>query len=58
MNIIAYTMPWDSFVSDSTFVKDIVRMRDSIGDLYIPGPDVPGKKTSMRTEPAFSPAIK
>ena len=57
MNIIAYTMPWDSFDSDSTFVKDIVRMRDSIGDLYIPGPDVPGKKTSMRTEPAFSPAI-
>ncbi|MGB5434265.1 MAG: DUF4837 family protein [Maribacter sp.] len=57
MNIIVYEMPWDSFSVDSTFVKDIVRMRDSIGDLYIPGPDVPGKKTHMRTEPAFSPSV-
>ncbi len=57
MNIIAYEMPWDSFSVDSTFVKDIVRMRDSIGNLYIPGPDVPGKKTHMRTEPAFSPSV-
>ncbi|MDE3742200.1 DUF4837 family protein [Maribacter polysaccharolyticus] len=57
MNLIAYTMPWDSFTADSTFVKDIVRMRDSIGELFIPGPDVPGKKTYMRTEPAFSPSI-
>ncbi|MBD1260027.1 DUF4837 family protein [Maribacter polysiphoniae] len=57
MNIIAYTMPWNSFSVDSTFVKDIVRMRDSIGSLYIPGPDVPGKRTHMRTEPAFSPSV-
>ncbi|MGB5500659.1 MAG: DUF4837 family protein, partial [Maribacter sp.] len=57
MSIIAYEMPWDSFKVDSTFVKDIVRMRDSIGSLYIPGPDVPGKRTHMRTEPAFSPSV-
>jgi len=57
MNIIAYEMPWDSFSVDSTFVKDIVRMRDSIGSLYIPGPDVPGKKTHMRSEPAFAPSV-
>jgi hypothetical protein len=57
MNIIAYEMPWDSFTVDSTFVKDIVRMRDSIGSLYIPGPDVPRKRTHMRTEPAFSPSV-
>ncbi len=57
MNIIAYSMPSDSFKNDSTLVKDIVRMRDSIGQKYIPGPDVKGKVTYMRTEPAFSPAI-
>ena len=57
MNIIVYEMPWNSFSVDSTFVKDIVRMRDSIGNLYIPGPDVPGKKTHMRSEPAFSPSV-
>lgn len=57
MNIIAYEMPGDYFKTDSTLVKDIVRMRDSIGSKYIPGPDVPGKRTHMRTEPAFSPYV-
>ncbi|MGB3145055.1 MAG: DUF4837 family protein [Maribacter sp.] len=57
MNIIAYTMPWDSFQNDSTFVQDIIKMRDSIGSLYIPGEDVPGKKNHMITERAFSPYV-
>ncbi len=57
LNIIAYTMPEDSFRADSTLVKDIVRMRDSIGETYIPGTDVPGKITHMRTEPAFAPHV-
>lgn len=57
MNIIAYEMPMNSFTTDSTLVQDIVRMRDSIGALYVPGPDVPNKVTYMRTEPAFSPSI-
>lgn len=57
MNIIAYQMPMNSFTTDSTLVRDIVRMRDSIGALYIPGVDVPNKVTHMRTEPAFSPSI-
>ena len=57
MNIIAYEMPGDSFSVDSTFVGDIVRMRDSVGRLFIPGPDVPGKITYMGTERAFAPAV-
>lgn len=57
MNIIAYEMPADSFRSDSTLVQDIVRMRDSIGEKYIPGPDVPGKVTYMSTEKAFAPYV-
>jgi len=57
MNIIAYEMPATSFSTDSTLVRDIVQMRDSIGELFVPGPDVPDKKTHMRTEPAFSPSI-
>jgi len=57
MNVIAYEMPSDSFNKDSTFVRDIVRMRDSIGEAFIPGPDVPGKTTHMRGDPAFSPHI-
>jgi hypothetical protein len=57
MNIIAYEMPAGSFPADSTLVRDIVRMRDSIGKLHVPGPDVPNKITYMRTEPAFSPSV-
>ena len=57
MNIIAYEMPADSFQTDSTFVQDIVRMRDSIGKKFIPGPDVPGKVTYMGTEKAFAPYV-
>ncbi len=57
MNIIVYEMPGNYFKSDSTLVKDIIRMRDSIGQKYIPGPDVPNKTTYMRTEQAFSPYI-
>ena len=57
MNIIVYSMPSDSFQNDSTFTKDIVAMRDSIGQKYIPGPDVPEKVTYMMTEKAFSPYV-
>ncbi|WP_273568665.1 DUF4837 family protein [Maribacter halichondriae] len=56
-SIIAYEMAGDYFKNDSTLVKDIVRMRDSIGATYVPGPDVPNKTTHMRTEPAFSPSV-
>lgn len=54
MNIIAYEMPWDYFSNDSTFVEDIVRMRDSIGQKYIPGPY---ENTYMITEKAFAPYV-
>ncbi len=57
MNIIVYAMPWDSFENDSTFVKDIVKMMDSIGKMYIPGPDIPNKTTYMVTEKAFAPYV-
>lgn len=57
MNIIAYTVPENFFNNDSTFVKDIVRMRDSIGEAFVPGSDIPGKVTYMRTEPSFAPNV-
>ncbi|MEM1338714.1 MAG: DUF4837 family protein [Bacteroidota bacterium] len=54
MNIIAYTMPENSFDNDSTFVRDIIAMRDSIGKKYVPGPE---KNTYMITEKAFAPYV-
>src|SRR5690606_21703382 len=57
MNIIAYDVPGDFFKNDTTFIKDIITLRDSIGKQYIPGPDVPGKITYMMTEKAFAPYV-
>ncbi len=57
MNILAYTMPSDHFDDDTTLVKDIVKMRDSIGKMYVPGPDIPGKTTYLSTEKAFAPYV-
>jgi len=54
MNIIAYTIPANTFKNDSTFVKDIVKMRDSIGEQYIPGSD---EGSYMITEKAFAPYV-
>ncbi len=55
MNIIAYQIPWKSLDNDSTLVTDFIRLRDSIGEKYIPGPDMLDKKTYMTTEDAFAP---
>lgn len=57
MNIIAYAVPNDYFATDSTFVKDIISMRDSIGGRYIPGEPISGKENHMITERAFSPYV-
>ena len=56
-NIIVYELPAERFNNDTTLVRDIIAMRDSIGEQFIPGPDVVGKTTHMRTEPAYAPAI-
>jgi hypothetical protein len=56
-NIIAYSVPWNTFDNDSTFVQDIIKMRDSIGKLFVPGEDIPGKENYMITEKAFSPYV-
>lgn len=56
-NILVYELPANTFTNDSTLVRDIIAMRDSIGEKFIPGPDVVGKTTHMRTEPAYAPAV-
>ncbi len=54
MNIVAYQLPWNTFDNDSTFVSDIVKIRDSIGKKFIPGPY---ENTFMVTEKAFAPYV-
>ena len=56
-NIIAYALPYNSFNSPDTFIEDIVAARDSVVKIHIPGPDVPGKTTYMKTETVFMPYV-
>ena len=53
LNIIAYEIPLDS-IHEFT-VDHVIKIRDSIGKLYIPGQF---ENTYMKTEPQFTPIIK
>jgi hypothetical protein len=54
MNIIVYEMPLNSIPNDTTRVDAIIKMRDSIGEKYIPG-----RKEGMYmiTEKALAPYV-
>lgn len=54
MNILVYEMPLNSIANDSTQIESIIKMRDSIGKKYIPGP-VEG--SYMSTEKAYAPYL-
>lgn len=53
-NIILYEMPLNSIPEDSTRVETIVKMRDSIGERYIPGRE---EGMYMITEKGFAPSV-
>jgi hypothetical protein len=50
-SLIIYEIPWKS-IRRNNAVKDIIKIRDSIGKLYIHGSE---NKTQMVTEEAYSP---
>lgn len=51
-SIIIYQVPINAFKNKTNKVTDIIRMRDSIGKLYIQGKE---QNTDMITEEAYSP---
>jgi hypothetical protein len=54
MNILVYEMPLNSFPDDSSRVEAIVKMRDSIGQRYVPGRE---EGMYMITEKAYAPYV-
>ena len=54
LNLLIYQMPLDSFDNDETRIEDIIKMRDSMGKMHIPGPN---EGSYMITEQAFSPFL-
>jgi uncharacterized protein DUF4837 len=54
MNIMLYEMPLDAISKGDDAINDIIKMRDSIGKVYIPGPL---EGSYMITEEAYSPYL-
>jgi Domain of unknown function (DUF4837) len=54
MNIIIYELPMNEIPNDSTRVDAIIKMRDSIGEKYIPGRE---QGMHMITEKAYAPYV-
>ncbi|MDG3583350.1 DUF4837 family protein [Galbibacter pacificus] len=54
MNILVYEMPLNSIPNDSTRVDAIIKMRDSIGQKYVPGRE---EGMYMITEKAYAPYV-
>lgn len=54
MNILLYEMPLDAISKGDNTINDIIKMRDSIGKEYIPGPL---EGSYMITEEAYTPFL-
>ena len=54
LNLLIYQMPLGHFDNEETRMEDIIKMRDSIGKMHIPGPN---EGSYMITEQAFSPYL-
>ena len=52
LNIMLYELPLDAISGDDNAIDDIIKIRDSIGKKYIPGPT---EDTFMITEDAYTP---
>ena len=50
-----YEMPIDAFVEGDEAINDVIKMRDSIGQKYVPGPT---EGTFMITEEAYTPFMQ
>ncbi|RZJ63689.1 MAG: DUF4837 family protein [Flavobacterium sp.] len=53
-NILFYKVPYEVIEKDKTIINNIIKMRDSIGNMYVHGQE-PG--TYMVTEEAYSPYL-
>ncbi len=54
MEITVYEVPMNTILKDTNIIGNIIKMRDSIGEAYIPGPV---ENTYMITEEAYAPYL-
>ncbi|WP_127844540.1 DUF4837 family protein [Psychroflexus aestuariivivens] len=54
MELLAYEVPTSTIEKDGNIIENVIRMRDSIGEKHIPGPN---EETHMITEEAYAPYL-
>lgn len=54
MEILAYEVPKETIKANDSILENIIKMRDSIGQKYIPGPT---ESSHMSTEKAYAPYL-
>jgi len=54
MEILVYEVPMNTLEKDTNTIGNIIKMRDSIGEQYVPGPS---EGSFMRTEEAYAPYL-
>lgn len=52
MNLLVYQVPLSALKKGDSTINDVIKMRDSIGKIHIPGPN---EGSFQRTEPPFTP---
>ena len=52
MNLMLYQLPYDAIQRNDSVVNQIIKIRDSIGEIHIPGPT---EGSYMITENAYTP---
>lgn len=53
-NIMIYEIPLDAISSDGSTISEIIKIRDSVGKIHIPGPT---EGSYMITEKAYTPSL-
>lgn len=54
MELLAYEVPTSTIEKNETIIENVIKMRDSIGEKHIPGPN---EETHMITEEAYAPYL-
>jgi hypothetical protein len=57
MNLLIYPLNQKRFLNRDQFLEEVIAVRDSVGKARVPGPEIPGITTFMKTETVFRPYV-
>ena len=57
MNLLIYPLNQKRFLNRDQFLEEVIAVRDSVGKARVPGPEITGITTFMKTETVFRPYV-